>query len=98
MTKRTNKKTAAKFDKNGYSDDMGELPDEKYLLPVSDFFASPKQIASRVKTQKITIGFAEDTITYFKQQAKQYGVAYQKMMREVLENYVRMADIKPSYN
>lgn len=91
------RKTKAVFDKDGYSDDLGEMPDEKYLSFLDeDILPSPREIANSLKITKMTMSLTNETLEFFKHQAKKYGTQYQKMIREVLDNYVMMTRLKSS--
>jgi predicted DNA binding CopG/RHH family protein len=55
---------------------------------VSDFLPSPEELALRNKNTKITISLSSESITYFKDAAKKNHMQYQKMIRQLLDEYV----------
>lgn len=79
-----------KTDKDGYEYNFDGV-DARYLRPAKlpDWFPSPAEISKMLHTAKITITMEDGTVHYFKEQAKKNNVSYQRMMREVLKNYVR---------
>lgn len=50
---------------------------------------SPGDLAKGEQTTKVTLALTDRTIAYFKQQAKQYGVPYQALIRRLLDEYSR---------
>lgn len=50
---------------------------------------SPDEIAAAIsdKRRKVTLALDEETIDFFKHYAEEYGVPYQKMIRNVLDAY-----------
>lgn len=61
-------------------------------LPRS-FLPPPESLVLKNDTQKVTIALSSGTILFFKKQALQRKVPYQKMIRNLLDAYV--AQIKP---
>ncbi len=55
---------------------------------VSDFLPSPEELALRQKNTKITISLSSESIAYFKETAKQHHMQYQKIIRQLLDEYV----------
>lgn len=60
---------------------LGELIDVKNFLP------PPHELAQRLKKTKITIEITGASAAFFKRQAEKYGVSYQAMIRELLDEY-----------
>ena len=66
-----------------YSDDpMGEVK------IVTDFLPSPEQLALKNQNTKVTISLSSESVAYFKDTAKKHHMQYQKMIRELLDEYV----------
>ncbi len=66
-----------------YSD---EPIDEIRLIP--DFLPSPEELALKKKNTKITISLSSESVTYFKEVARKHHMQYQKVIRELLDEYV----------
>lgn len=58
------------------------------LFRMADDLPSPQELAKSIKVARITIMMSQASIDYFKQQARQHHTKYQRMMREVLDQYV----------
>lgn len=66
-----------------YSDEpIGEL------RLVSDFLPSPKELAVKNQNTKVTISLSSESVAYFKTVAKKHHMQYQKMIRQLLDEYV----------
>lgn len=66
-----------------YTDEpLGEMK----LVP--DFLPSPKDLALKNQQTKITISLSSESVAYFKEAAKKHHMQYQKMIRELLDEYV----------
>jgi len=50
---------------------------------------SPDELASREETVKVTISLSKSSVDFFKQIAKNHKTPYQKMIRRLLDEYVR---------
>ena len=55
---------------------------------VPDFLPSPEELAIKNKNTKITITLSADSVAYFKEAAKKHHMQYQKMIRQLLDEYV----------
>ncbi|MBW1847866.1 MAG: CopG family transcriptional regulator [Deltaproteobacteria bacterium] len=55
---------------------------------VKDFLPSPKELAFKQETVKITISLSKTSVDFFKKEAKQHHTQYQKMIRRLLDEYV----------
>jgi len=55
---------------------------------VTDFLPSPSELALKSKNTKITISLSSDSVLYFKDVAKKHHMQYQKIIRELLDEYV----------
>ncbi|MBL7005122.1 MAG: BrnA antitoxin family protein [Gammaproteobacteria bacterium] len=66
-----------------YSDEpIGEIK----LIP--DFLPSPSELALKNKNTKVTISLSSDSVSFFKAAAKKNHMQYQKMIRQLLDEYV----------
>jgi predicted DNA binding CopG/RHH family protein len=72
-----------------YTDDKGELGDYE-IIP--DFLPSPEELARRMAKVKVTLELNETSLEFFKRQAKKHRVPYQRMIRAVVDAYVRHED------
>ena len=48
---------------------------------ISGFLPSPKELALKDETVKVTIALSKTSVDYFKKEAKKYNTPYQKMIR-----------------
>ena len=55
---------------------------------VTDFLPSPKELKLKSDSTKITISLSSDSVAYFKSEAKKNHMQYQKMIRQLLDEYV----------
>jgi predicted DNA binding CopG/RHH family protein len=55
---------------------------------VEDFLPSPEQLAKADVVVKVTIGLSQESIEFFKRQAKEHNTSYQRMIRRLLDEYV----------
>jgi len=53
-----------------------------------DFLPSPEQLALKQQNTKVTISLSSESVTYFKGAAKKHHMQYQKMIRQLLDEYV----------
>ncbi len=58
------------------------------LRIVPDFLPSPEELAVKNKSTKITITLSAESVAYFKETAKKHHMQYQKMIRQLLDEYV----------
>ena len=66
-----------------YSDEpLGEIE------LISDFLPSPDELALKNQNTKVTISLSSESIAYFKSAAKKHHMQYQKMIRQLLDEYV----------
>ena len=66
-----------------YSDEpIGDIK----LIP--DFLPSPEELALKQQNTKVTISLSSKSIAYFKDTAKKHHMPYQKMIRQLLDEYV----------
>jgi predicted DNA binding CopG/RHH family protein len=55
---------------------------------VADFLPSPKELSLKNKNTKVTISLSSESIAYFKNVAKTHHMQYQKIIRQLLDEYV----------
>ena len=55
---------------------------------IVDFLPSPEELKLKSETTKITISLSSDSLAYFKEVAKANRIQYQKMIRQLLDDYV----------
>lgn len=48
---------------------------------VKDFLPSPEQLGPRKKTVRVTMEFTQESIDFFKREAKRHNASYQAMKR-----------------
>lgn len=66
-----------------YSDEsIGEIR----LVP--DFLPSPEELVLKKEQTKVTISLSSESVAYFKEAAKKHHTQYQKMIRQLLDEYV----------
>ncbi len=63
----------------------GEIGEYKI---VPDFLPSPDQIALKNRMTKVTISLSSESVSFFKEAAKKHHMQYQKMIRQLLDEYV----------
>jgi hypothetical protein len=59
------------------------------LKVVKDFLPSPDELVCRDEQVKVTIGLSKTTVDFFKQESKKHYTQYQKMIRRLLDIYVK---------
>lgn len=55
---------------------------------IVDFLPSPEELKLKSETTKITISLSSESLAYFKEVAKANQIQYQKMIRQLLDDYV----------
>ncbi|OGK38889.1 hypothetical protein A3F34_01550 [Candidatus Roizmanbacteria bacterium RIFCSPHIGHO2_12_FULL_44_10] len=62
---------------------------------VKDFLPPPEQLVFKELTTKVTISLQKDSIDFFKKEAKRLDTSYQRMIRNLLQEYTtRMSQLK----
>ena len=56
---------------------------------VADFLPRPDELVLRNRSVKVTITLSEDSVNFFKDQAQRLNVPYQRMIRNLVDEYVR---------
>jgi predicted DNA binding CopG/RHH family protein len=55
---------------------------------VADFLPSPKELSLKNENTKVTISLSSESVTYFKSIANKHHMQYQKIIRQLLDEYV----------
>lgn len=55
---------------------------------IADFLPSPEELALKNQNTKVTISLSSESVEYFKSEAKKHDMQYQKMIRQLLDEYV----------
>lgn len=55
---------------------------------VVDFLPAPEELKLKSETTKITISLSAESLAYFKEVAKANQMQYQKIIRQLLDDYV----------
>ena len=55
---------------------------------IADFLPSPEELAFKNQNTKVTISLSSESVAYFKETAKKHHMQYQKMIRQLLDEYV----------
>ena len=55
---------------------------------IADFLPSPQELALKSQNTKVTISLSTESVEYFKEAAKENHMQYQKMIRQLLDEYV----------
>jgi predicted DNA binding CopG/RHH family protein len=74
-----------------YSDNP-DLPKLEDMVEISrDFLPKPEDLVFKKPTRKITIALDQESIDFFKAEAKRLNIPYQRMIRALLQEYVERA-------
>ena len=57
------------------------------MTKINDFLPPPEKLAVPDENVKITISLSKTSIEFFKQKAKKYNTKYQKMIRNLIDQY-----------
>ena len=55
---------------------------------MADFLPSPEQLALKSQNTKVTISLSSESVAFFKEEAEKHHMQYQKMIRQLLDEYV----------
>lgn len=55
---------------------------------VADFLPSPEELSLKNENTKVTISLSSESVAYFKNVAKEHHMQYQKIIRQLLDEYV----------
>lgn len=74
-------------EKEFYSpDDHPDAPSEHAVI-VEDFLPPPEQLVLKEDTAKVTLALNKSSLKFFKAKAKELGVPYQRMIRNLIDEY-----------
>lgn len=59
------------------------------LKKIEDFLPPPNQLAIPEETVLVTLRLSESSVNFFKRQASKHRTKYQKMIRSLVDKYVR---------
>jgi len=69
--------------------DNPELPEIEQIEIVKDFLPPPEMLVRREpETEKITMVLDKETVDFFREKASELGASYQRMIRNLLNEYV----------
>ncbi|MCH7827263.1 MAG: CopG family transcriptional regulator [Bacteroidetes bacterium] len=54
---------------------------------IKDFLPTPEDLVFKEETVKVTLNLSKSSIEFFKNIAKKHGSRYQKVIRNLLDNY-----------
>jgi len=55
---------------------------------LADFLPSPEELALKQEQTKVTISLSSESVAFFKDAARKHHTQYQKMIRQLLDEYV----------
>jgi hypothetical protein len=55
---------------------------------VPDFLPSPAQLAEAEEVVKVTLSLSKQSVEFFKREAEEHNMPYQRMIRRLLDEYV----------
>jgi hypothetical protein len=85
------KKRTGKYANVEYTDGpLGEL------VVIENFLPPPDQLVFTEEKTRVTINLNQSSIDFFKVEAKRHRTQYQKIIRSVLDRYVKNATVKES--
>ena len=58
------------------------------LTRVKDFLPPPSELVAREDTVKVTLALSKESVEFFKDKAKKNRVPYQRMIRNLVDQYV----------
>jgi hypothetical protein len=70
-----------------YTHHQGEIVGD--LRCVADMLPPPDQLGLRDDTVKVTLALSRRSVAFFKREATKQGVPYQRMIRALVDEYVR---------
>ena len=59
------------------------------MTRVKDFLPPPKELVFKNPTVKVTITLQQESIDFFKREAKRLNTSYQRMIRNLLQEYTQ---------
>ncbi|MCF6286126.1 MAG: CopG family transcriptional regulator [Candidatus Hydrogenedentes bacterium] len=55
---------------------------------IADFLPSPSELALKTNKTKVTLSLTSESVAYFKEVAREHHMQYQKIIRQLLDEYV----------
>ena len=74
-----------------YEDDpfeLGDIDESKLKIVSKDFLPRPEELVFKNPRRKVTITLDQKSIDFFKAEAERLHVPYQRMIRNLLQQYV----------
>lgn len=74
-----------------YEDDpfeLGDIDETRLRIVLKDFLPRPEELVFKNSTRKVTITLDQTSIDFFKAEAERLHVPYQRMIRNLLQEYV----------
>ncbi len=73
-----------------YMDKVIQYSDETIgeIKVVADFLPSPSELKTKSQNTKVTISLSTESVVYFKEMAEKHHMQYQKIIRQLLDEYV----------
>ena len=65
------------------------------LKVVRDFLPPPEELAFKEEGVKVTMTLSKSSVAFFKKAAQKYHTPYQKMIRSLLDGYVKHHETEP---
>lgn len=62
------------------------------LVQIEDIFPKPEELVLKKEKTKVTMSLSNSSIAFFKREAKKHNTQYQKMIRNLLDEYVARHD------
>ena len=56
---------------------------------VKDFLPPPSQLVPREEAIKVTLALSKESVVFFKHEAEKHRVPYQRMIRQLVDEYVQ---------
>jgi predicted DNA binding CopG/RHH family protein len=70
-----------------YTDDKGEIAGD--LRRVADHLPSPAELAGVATQTKITLALDQESLEFFRREARRHNTSYQRMIRNLVRAYAR---------
>ena len=71
-----------------WDENKNKLNQKKHNISfVKDFLPKPEDLVFKEDTVKVTLNLSKSSIEFFKEIAKKHGSQYQKVIRNLLDNY-----------
>jgi predicted DNA binding CopG/RHH family protein len=85
------KERSTMSEQNDYTDEPLQIGER-----VEDFLPPPSQLVKREETVKVTIELTRESLEFFKQQARQQKIPYQRMLQGLIDAYAKQHSLPPS--